>query len=385
MNLTNFTMYFDNVLGQELIKKHLIKSIDEGRIPHAQLFVGEDGFGTLAMAIAYAQTILTKTSKNPSATRLKCEKFQHPDLHFSFPVASTDKVKSSPISDYFLEEWREFITETPYGTLFDWMQHIGIEKKQGIINVHEASEISKKLSLKSYEGGFKIMIIWNADRMNNETENKLLKLIEEPPEKTILLLTSAKEEDIIKTITSRCQTIYFHRINEEIIEKQLVKDLNLDENQAKQIAHQCEGNYNKAVHLAKNNGNELAFEQWFVTWVRSAFRAKGNASVIHDLIDWSNELASQGREVQKQFLQYCLQFFRQALLLNYGSSELVFLAPQTDFKLEKFAPFVHSGNILAIEEEISKAQLHIERNGNAKIIFLDLSIQLTRFLHIKEN
>ncbi|PIE98141.1 MAG: DNA polymerase III subunit delta', partial [Polaribacter sp.] len=331
-------------------------------MPHAQLFVGKEGTGTLPMAIAYAQYILMKFSINSEACRVKCEKLQHPDLHFAFPVATTDNVKNHPVSDLFLEEWREFVATNSYGSLFNWMQHIGVEKKQGLIGKDEAQQISKKLTLKSYEGGFKIMIIWNADKMNETASNKLLKLIEEPPEKTILLLITENEEQIIKTITSRCQAIHFNRLGEEVIEKSLIENEQIEQNQAKQIAYQSEGNYNKALHLADNNSKDLIFEEWFVTWVRSAFKARGNASVIQDLIDWSNAIAGEGREVQKQFLQYCLQVFRQALLLNYGSPDLVFLQPQTaGFKLENFAPFVHSANILAIEKEISDAQFHIER------------------------
>ncbi len=379
-------MFFNKVLGQERIKAHLIKSVEEGRIPHAQLFVGNEGSGTLSMAVAYAQHILTTFSSNPKACELKCEKLQHPDLHFAFPVTTTDSVKRSPTSDDFLEQWRDFVSNTPYGGLFDWMQHIGVEKKQGLINRDEADAIAKKMVLKSYEGGFKIMIIWQADLMNESASNKLLKLIEEPPQKTILLLVTENEGGILKTITSRCQAIYFNRLSEIDIETALIENQSADPNVAKQIAHQSEGNYNRALHLLNADSKELIFEEWFVVWVRSAFRAKGNASVIQDLIEWSNAIAEQGREVQKQFLQYCFQVFRQALMLNYGAPDLVFIQPQTaGFKLENFAPFVHSNNILSIEKELNEAQFHIERNGNAKIILLDLSIKLTRLLHTKET
>lgn len=225
-----------------------------------------------------------------------------------------------------------------------------------------------------------------AEKMNQSAANKLLKLIEEPPEKTVFLLVTEDDEQIIKTITSRCQALHFNGLSEEDIAQTLVKQEQISKNEAVRIAHQAEGNYNKALHLAHNDSKDTIFEEWFVTWVRAAFKAKGNASVIQELIGWSEVIAKEGREVQKQFLQFCLQFFRQALLLNYGSPDLVFLEPQTaNFKLEKFAPFVHSGNILLIEKELSDAQYHIERNGNAKIILLDLSIKLTRLLHTKED
>ena len=355
-------------------------------MPHAQLFVGKEGSGTLAMAIAYANHLLYESSSNKEACKIKCEKLQHPDLHFAFPVTTTDSVKKHPISNLFLEQWRSFVQNNVYGSLFDWLKHIGVEKKQGQIGVDEAEDIVKKLSLKSFEGGFKVMIIWMAEKMNTSASNKLLKLIEEPPSQTIFLLVTEDEGQILNTISSRCQALHFPRLSEQDIAKALVDRESATETEAQRIAYQAEGNYNKALHYLHNDDNEAVFEEWFITWVRSAFKAKGNPSVIQDLIGWSESIASTGRETQKQFLQYCLHFFRQALLINYGTPDLVYLQPQTSgFKLEKFAPFVHSGNILTIEKELNEAEYHIERNGNAKIILLDLSIKLTRLLHTKEE
>ena len=379
-------MIFEDIIGQGHIKDHLKKSAENGRIPHAQLFIGKEGSGTLPMAIAYAQHLLCNFSNNADACHIKCNKLQHPDLHFAFPVTTTEAVKSHPVSNLFLEEWRSFINNQPYGNLFNWLQHIGVENKQGQIGVDEAEDIVKKLQLKSYEGGFKIMIIWMAEKMNTAASNKLLKLIEEPPSKTIFLLVTEDEEQIINTIKSRCQALHFPALSEADIVNSLIQKEGVSENEAAAIAHQCEGNYNKAIHLFHNDSNDLVFEKWFITWIRSAFKAKGNAAVIQELVEWSETIANSGRETQKQFLQYCLQFFRQALLLNYGTPDLVFLETQTsNFDLSKFAPFVHSGNIVTIEQEVSDAQYHIERNGNAKIILLDLSIKLTRLLHTKEE
>ena len=379
-------MSFDRVIGQEHIKTHLQTSAENGRIPHAQLFVGKEGCGTLPMAVAYAQFLLELSSSNPEATRLKASKFQHPDLHFAFPVTTNDSVKKHPVSDLFLEDWRSFLQEQPYGSLFNWLQFIGVENKQGMIGVDEAHDIVKKLKLKSYEGGFKVMVIWMAEKMNIAAANKLLKLIEEPPTKTIFLLVTENEDQIINTIRSRCQALHFPALSEGVITQTLVEKENISENEAARIAHQAEGNYNKAVHILHQDSNDLQFEQWFITWIRAAFRAKGNAAVIQDLVAWSDEIAKSGRETQKRFLAYCLQFFRQALLLNYQSPDLVFLETQTPkFDLQKFAPFVHSGNIQEINKELNDALYHIERNGNAKIILLDLSMKLTRFLHKKEK
>lgn len=377
-------MLFNEIIGQDHIKKHLKTSGENGRIPHAQLFVGKEGSGTLPMAIAFAQFLLCHFSENVEACNLKCNKLQHPDLHFAFPVTTSESIKSHPVSDLFLDDWRQFIATQSYGSLFNWLQHIGVENKQGLISVDEAELIVKKLHLKSYEGGFKVMIIWMAEKMNTAAANKLLKLIEEPPQKTIFLLTTENEEQLLSTIKSRCQALYFPVLSEQDIVNSLMVNYQKTANEATTMAHQAEGNYNRALQLLQNDASDLVFEEWFVEWIRTAFRAKGNVAVVQQLITWSEMISKTGRETQKRFLEYCLQFFRQALLLNYKSEQLVFMETKTDFKLSKFAPFVHSNNIFDIEKELNEAMYHIERNGNSKIIFLDLSIKLTRFLHKKE-
>ncbi|RCS26007.1 DNA polymerase III subunit delta' [Polaribacter sp. WD7] len=377
-------MLFNQIIGQDHIKKHLQVSAKNGRIPHAQLFVGKEGSGTLPMAIAYAQFLLCNFSDAADICNLKCDKLQHPDLHFAFPVTANENVKKHPVSSLFLEDWRTFITTQPYGSLFNWLHHIGVENKQGIIGVDEAEDVVKKLKLKSYEGGFKVMIIWMAEKMNIAAANKLLKLIEEPPSKTVFLLITEHEEQIINTIKSRCQALHFPTLSEQDIANALVVNHQAEDKEAAKIAHQAEGNFNKALHLFYDNSSDLIFEEWFITWIRTAFKAKGNAAVVQQLVKWSEIIAKSGRETQKRFLEYCLQFFRQALLLNYKSTNLVFIETKSGFDLSKFAPFVHSGNILDIEQELNQAIYHIERNGNAKIILLDLSMKLTRFLHKKE-
>jgi DNA polymerase-3 subunit delta' len=378
-------MLFNQIIGQDHIKKHLQKSAENGRIPHAQLFIGKEGCGTLPMAIAYAQFLLCNFSENTDACHIKCNKLQHPDLHFAFPVTTNDSIKKHAVSNLFLEDWRDFIATQPYGSLFNWLQHIGVENKQGLIGVDESEAVVKKLKLKSYEGGFKVMIIWMAEKMNIAAANKLLKLIEEPPNKTVFLLITENEEQIINTIKSRCQALHFPSLSEQDIADSLVVNHKIAHNEAAKIAHQAEGNFNKALHLLQNDSSDLIFEEWFIAWIRTAFRAKGNAAVVQELISWSDTIAKTGRETQKRFLDYCLQFFRQALLANYKSDHLVFMETKSGFNLSKFAPFVHSGNILDIEKELNDAMYHIERNGNAKIILLDLSMKLTRFLHKKES
>jgi DNA polymerase-3 subunit delta' len=384
-------MLFSDILGQEHIKSHLTKSVDKGRIAHAQLFVGPEGSGTLPMALAYAQYLLCGNVRGENlggneSCNLKFNNFSHPDLHFAFPVTTSHKVKSKPVSNFYLEEWRQLLEQQPYGNLFDWYNLLGVDNKQGQIGVDEAHEIVKSLSLKSYEGGYKVMIIWMAEKMNTACANKLLKLIEEPPEKTVFILIAEDEEQLINTIKSRCQVLHFPLLPEETIASGLVKNFHVEKSVASKIAHQSYGNYNKACDLIYQDSEDIQFEKWFVVWIRSAFKAKGNKSAIHDLISWSEEIAKTGRETQKKFLRFCLNYFRQALLLNYKANELVYLEPKSEnFKLEKFAPFVHDNNILEISKEIQDAVYHIERNGNSKIILTDLSIKLTRLLHKKSQ
>ncbi|MET0759700.1 MAG: DNA polymerase III subunit delta' [Flavobacterium sp.] len=382
-------MLFSQILGQDYIKSHLIKSATSGRIPHAQLFVGPEGSGTLALAIAYAQYILCNNSGvenagGNEACNLKFNSVSHPDLHFIYPTVTTEDVKTKPKSLDFIVDWRQFIAENPYGGLFDWYRILGVQNKQGEIRVEDAQEILKALALKSYEGGYKIMIIWMADKMNIAASNKLLKLLEEPSDKTLFILVSENEEDIIQTIRSRCQVLHFNALPEKVIAETLVSRENIEPKIAVKLAHQAQGNFNKALHLLHEDSEELPFEEWFVLWVRAAFRAKGNAAAIQDLILWSEQIAGLGRETQKKFLHFCIDMFRQALLLNYQTPGLVYMEPKVEkFKLENFAPFVNGNNINDIFMELSDAVYHIERNGNAKIILTDLSIKLTRLIHKK--
>lgn len=225
------------------------------------------------------------------------------------------------------------------------------------------------------------MVLWMAETMNIAASNKLLKLIEEPPDKTVFIFIAEDEEQILQTIRSRCQVLHFPPLSEDAIAAALIEK-GLMREEALRVAHEANGNFNKAMDLMNKDSEELIFEKWFVQWVRSAFKAKGNKAAIHELILWSEEVAKTGRETQKKFLKYCLAVMRQAMLLNYNVKELVYMRIHIDgFQLEKFAPFIHERNILPIVNELEEAIYHIERNGNSKIILTDLSIRLTRLLH----
>jgi DNA polymerase-3 subunit delta' len=378
-------MHFSEVLGQEAIKRRLKTAIASNHLAHAQLFVGAEGSGTLAMALALARDVLCSaeglTEEQKRAGHLKMDHLNHPDLHFVFPVATSDMAKTKPISDHYAAPWRTFIQNQVYGNLFDWYQLIGTEKKQGNISVEEAKDLSQKLSLKSYEGGYKVMLVWGVEKMNSAAANKILKLLEEPPEKTLFILIAEDEEQLLATIRSRCQITYFKKLQEIDIVKGLLAEGAAAQN-AKQIAVVAEGNFNKALDLFRQDSEELRFGEWFVFWVRAAFKAKGNKSAINELLNWSGEVAKSGREIQKNFLLYCLSLFREAVLMEYGLEQLQYTQIKvSNFDFKKFAPFVHEGNIEQISTALESAVYEIERNGNAKMVFTDLAISLTRLLH----
>lgn len=380
-------MQFNQVIGNSHIADQLATSISKSRVAHAHLFIGDEGSSTLPMALALASELVSSKYSNPQGRKsclLKCEHFNHPDIHFAFPVVTTPEIKS-PISDHFLELWRKFLIDQPYGNLFDWYRTLGVENKQGRIGVKEAESLLHKTALKPYEGGFKVIVIWRADTMNTETSNKLLKLLEEPPKDTVFILIADSVENILPTIRSRCQMSFFKRLSSAEIELALV-DKGLSFDKAKELAHRAHGDLNKAFDLIHNSSEDQVFARWFVHWIRSAFKAKGNKAAVQDLMMWAAEVAKTGRETQKNFLNYALRMIRQALMANYGIQELCFMRVEVEgFNFNKFVPYVHENNIELIVEALEKAIYHIERNGNSKIVLTDLALELTRYIHKKPS
>ncbi|AZQ43136.1 DNA polymerase III subunit [Nonlabens ponticola] len=371
------------VIGLDHIKNHLKSTVSNDRVAHAQLFIGSNGCGVLPLALEYAKNILASNGDKDAMRRV--EQLVHPDLHFVFPVATTTRITSKPVSDDFIQEWRAFYKEQPYGLLQDWYQYADIEKKSCEIRVHEAADLSRKLSLKSYEGGAKICIIYGADFMNVAASNKLLKIIEEPPTGTVLILIAESEEQILNTIRSRCQVLHVPKLSAADISQGLQTHYGIDASRAEMISRQANGSFNKAIKLLSNHTEDKEFEEWFIYWVRTAFSAKGKPSAVADLIAWAENIASKNREVQKRFLSYCLEFFRQAMLTNYKADTAVYLETSPSFDLKKFAPFIDGHRIIEITKSIEDALYHIDRNANGKIVMTDLSIGLTRILHKKSR
>ncbi|MEN8137907.1 MAG: DNA polymerase III subunit delta' [Bacteroidota bacterium] len=372
-------MLFDEIIGHERVIEHLKSSVDRQKVSHAQLFSGPEGSGVLQVALAYAQYVLCSQSQNKEICDKKIEDLNHPDLHFVYPVNTTTEVKSKPISKDFISYWREFISEDKYANIQDWYEKIGIEKKAGRIGVDEAADIVKSMTLKAYEGEFKVMIIWMPEFMNTQTANKLLKLIEEPTGKSLFIFVTEDDEAIIKTILSRTQIVYFKRLSDENVQNYLVENLELESDKAADIAIRVGGNINKARSLVLEDKDEGRFQELFVDWVRGSFKAD-----IKMLIDWADLMASNGKQFQINFLKYATRVFRQALLENYEAKDLSFLKLEAKgFKFESFIKFVHGQNIFDLINELDLAIFHLERNGNPRIILLDVSVKITRGLHKK--
>lgn len=373
-------MAFENIIGQKLLTAHLINNIEAKRTPHAQLFVGKNGHGNLAIAIAYAQQLVARES----LSKVPVDPLNHPDIHFYFPVVKKTGVATTRISKDYISEWRDFVNASAYGSLNEWYAHIDAGNKQGVISVDEAEDIIKTLSLKAFSGGHKVLILWHSEKMNAACANKLLKWIEEPNKKTYILLLTEEVNRLLDTIRSRCQTIHIMPLLTKDIFDALVKK-GVDPSRAKKVSEASEGNYSSALDLINENKNSLEFEKLFIEWVRTAFKARADKKSINSLISWSERVARLGRELEKQFLHYSLEAFRQAMLLNYGAEKIVSLKIHDhSFSFRKFSLFIGSANIESIQHEIEEAIYHIERNGNGKIILTDLSIKLARVLHEKQ-
>ncbi len=378
-------MQFKAIIGHENVKKRLIKSVNDERISHAQLFLGPEGGGNLPMAIAYAQYISCqhKMPTDSCGECPSCVKFQkliHPDLHFVFPVATSAEVKEKPVSANYIEHWREANLDEPYLSLAKWQSKIETGNKQLLISKNESESILKILSLKTYESEYKTMIIWYPERFNIASGNKLLKIIEEPPSKTLFILVAQDAEQIISTILSRTQLVKVGRIKEEDLQSELIKKYDIDTSAAHKIAHQSDGNFIQAQKLIEHSELEEEFHELFKDWMRAAF--KGN---VPALIVWSEEIAkvSYGREKQKQFLKYALHLFRESLIKNYGDVEMERVNNSEEGFLAKFAPYIHGANCIEIIELFDNASYHIERNANPKILFLDVSLKLTKLLRVE--
>ena len=377
-------MQFKDVIGQSAVKQRLIQSVRENHVSHAQLFLGPAGCGKLPLALAYAQYILcpNRTETDSCGVCPTCQKMQklvHPDLHFVVPTANTKKVKSNPESDLFMEEWREYVTQNQgYVDTSSWYTFLDVENKQGYMSVRDAASLLRKLSMKSYEGEYKIAIIWMAEKMRVETANKLLKLLEEPPEKTVFLLIAEDAEELLATIKSRTALVKIPAIEANAIEKALVERLHCQPSQAHDAAMISEGNWITACHSVQDSEEHKFFFTTFQQWMRLCFRG-----AYSEIIDFSANIKTIGREKQKELLDYGLRIIRNSLLFNNSLADLVMLPEDEKGFNSKFAPFVNPANLAQIAGLFEEAIRQIERNGNAQIIITDVSFKMVGLLKKK--
>ena len=374
-------MKFSDIPGHKDVIEKLVRSVRDERVSHAQLFAGPQGSGKLALALAYAQFVscenkLEKDSCGACKSCVKYEKMIHPDLHFVFPVIKGKKA-TDPVSDNFIEEWREFVKQSPYFTINKWLDSIEVGNAQGMIFASEAAEIIKKLSLKTFESDYKIMIIWLPEKMHTATSNKLLKMIEEPPEKTLFILVSEEPDKIIPTIMSRCQIIKVPSVKKEELIKWLKFKYNISPEKAVDIAHVVNGDIVRASELAENDETMSGNLDRFRGLMRYAWKKD-----VLSIIEWAEELASTGREAQKNFLSFSLRLVRENFMLtmNQQGNKNVFLAGEESDFSKKFHPFINEKNISQLTEELNLSHSQIEANGNARIIFLDLGLNVVKLI-----
>ena len=371
-------MFFKDIIGQQEVIERLIKDAQAGTVPHALLFCGPEGVGKLQTAIAFSRYLLCRdkgTAAESCGTCPACvkmDKLVHPDLHFVFPVINKSKSAGrSTVSDDEIATWRDTVLERQYFGFEDWLTAIDADNKQARIFVTESESILSKLSLKSVEGGYKIMIIWHAEKMNAECANSILKLLEEPPAGTIFILTTDAPEQMLETIISRTQRIEFKRIPEQLIEQRLTgPGYMLDADTAAKIAHLSGGSWLKAMSALRVNAESDEFFDYFTRLMRLSYGRK-----LKDLKLWADGIAGGGREWQKRFLAYCQRMIRENFICNFHNPDLNYMTEQERQFSVKFAPFVNENNIIGLMDVLSDAQRDIEQNVNSKMVFFDLTLK----------
>lgn len=382
-------MQFEDIIGQEEVKRRLLKDIEQDRVPHALMLCGPRGAGKLPLALALAETLLCDEVVESPGMNLFGEpeppqrirnqhaeamvrNFTHPDLHFSFPIIKKKNSSSAPICDDYLKEWREQLTKNVYFDINDWLEDMKAENQQATYYVGESDSLLRKLAIKSSQGGRRVIIIWLPERMNQETANKLLKLIEEPPSKTHFIMACEEPDKVLGTILSRTQRISVPGLSEEEISQALVLRHALPQDLASELAHVAQGSYTEAIHRMQAGNEESEFFEMFVSLMRLAYMRK-----IKELRAWSDDLASKGREAQKRFLQYAQRMVRENFIFNFQRQDRLNyqLKREADFSV-KFARFINERNVIKIMDELSDAERDIEGNVNAKMVFFDFALKI---------
>jgi DNA polymerase-3 subunit delta' len=372
------TMKFSEVVGHNEIKQKLIHAVQNGRIPHAQLFLGQEGGGNLALAISYAQYVncTQRTSEDSCGSCPSCVKYQHlqhPDLHFCFPIIGSDKT-----SDHFMPEFHQVMNANPYTTYIEWMEKIS-DSKSGLMNVLQANEIVKKLSLRPYEAAYQVMIIWMPETMNTPTANKLLKTIEEPPDRSLIILVANNDEEMLSTILSRVQYIKLKKLQDMDMLAALTSRFELPFDKAREIVNVADGNYRYALRLVEMEDMDEDTTKLLQDWFRSSY-----AMDIGKLTQVVDTISKLSREKQKSFYEYAIHIFRQALAMNNAEEVMRVTTNERQF-LDKFSSVTQNHKLPKLIEKLEKSVYYVDRNANGKILAMNLSMDLYESLKLEKH
>lgn len=374
-------MLFQKIQGLNSIKRQLLNAVQNNHVAHAQLFWGQEGSASLALAWAYATYIHCENKQENDACGkcpacIKCQKLIHPDLNFVFPVTTTQKVKSKALSKDFMTEWREFLLENPYNNLNTWLEKIGADNKQGLISVEESRHIIQNLSMKPFEGDFKIMVIWLPEKMNIQSANAILKVLEEPSPKTLFLMVCQEPDKLLATIISRVQSLQIPNFTDEELSENLQTFFNINAEKASELAYLANGNLNKALYLEQHSEDET--HTFFRDWMRSCYKKD-----YTDLVKRGNDFAKFSKSLQKTILQYALNISRETMLWQNGGNNILRLSEGKESFVQGFAKVLTLSKIQFFYEQTNDSIRHLERNASPKIVFTDLSLWLSDLMQIK--
>ncbi|QJD78417.1 DNA polymerase III subunit [Spirosoma rhododendri] len=374
-------MQFSDIVGQDAVRQLLVRAVQTNHLAHALLFDGPTGGANLALALALAQYVNcedkqgsgtpTADSCGRCASCVKIQKLVHPDLHLVFPVANLSKGKTS---EAYLTDFRKFLLTQPYRTLPDWLETIGADNKQGNISAEEARSILQKLSLKAYEGPYKIMLIWLPELMNTTSANALLKVLEEPPAQTLFLLVTNQPDKLLITILSRTQRVGVPAFSDDDVATHLRQHLNLDETTARRVAYLADGNMAEALHLSTQEGTDSE-HAWFAEWMRDCYRQD-----LAKLVKQADQFDGFSKEKQKGLFDYSIRLCRDLFLWQQGAGALLRLPDDEMSFVKNFAKVLNTSHIERIVADLNEAAYHLERNARAKMVLLDLSLTFTRII-----
>jgi len=369
-------MFFKSVIGQDTLKRRFIREIQGGKLAHAQLFQGACGYGSLALCLAYIQYLFCTNRGDDDSCGVcpgcvKIAELQHPDVHFSFPVVQSISKTSSPL----FQEWRSMVKAQPYADLTTWIEQMDPKMRHPMISSDGSQEIIQKLTLKSYEGGYKVMVIWMAEEMGVDCANKLLKILEEPPPKTLFFLITEQKQRLLTTIQSRTQAIVVPPIDHEALCAHVVARFSIAPSEATTLCGRAQGNLLSAMHIVGADENTQNYREWFIQLMRVCYKKD-----VLEMMQWADDLAGQGKERQKQFLAYALHMFRQSLLRNYTDQALIKTSEEEFAFLKNFSRFITGNNIFDLHQSFNDFHYHIDRNANARILFTNLTFQVMRSL-----